>query len=89
MSCLRMIPAAAVSGWLVVLALVGLPQPGVSQTPQAVRSETTYGCLMCHAEKRRSFSTGTTWFVDLAGGNDANDGLSPETGLLTKQEALS
>ena len=58
MSRIRTIQTVLVTGVLFVLAFGSLPLPTVAQTPQAVRSDTTYGCLMCHAEKRRSFSTG-------------------------------
>ncbi len=52
------------SGLAMVIAVVlygtqiCVPQPALGQTPQVMRADTTYGCLMCHAEKRRSFSTG-------------------------------
>ena len=58
MSCTTLLRAALGACGFLILTMAGAPQQMVAQTPQAVRSDTTYGCLMCHAEKRRSFSMG-------------------------------
>jgi len=47
---------------LAALAAATVPEAGAAasalQVPQPTLQDSTYGCLMCHAEKRRSFSMG-------------------------------
>ena len=42
----------------VVASIAGISAPTSAQNQPEVRADTAYGCLVCHAEKRRSFTMG-------------------------------
>lgn len=53
--------AGTVNALLLVAAVAGTPVPSGARAPgsqEAVVSDSTYGCVICHADKRRAFQQG-------------------------------